>query len=145
MSNNAEIVTHEEAFVNAFITKDYRDRLHFELRKRRGYFLGRFCHAALTYLDSRFVIAIPPPNSDPAQILRLLKSHGAENNCYAISMYDDIDGRILALADALTIAVGRGMPTILSCRPGTLAYIETEQEQGPPDRFLVFRSPEKKP
>jgi hypothetical protein len=141
MPADTQATSHEETFVNAFVTKDYRDRLIFELRKRRGHFLGRFCHGALTYLDSRFVFAMSRPNSDPTEILRLLNSRGAERNCYAMSMSDDIDGRILPLAEALSVAVGLGLPTILSCVPGRLAYLETEQVAGPPDRFILFRSP----
>lgn len=130
---------HEETFVNAFIEKDRRDRLLFELRKRRGDFLGRFCHDALIYLDPRYVVALKPPNSDPAQTLKLLRSRGAGPTCYSISMSDGLDGRFLPLADALAIAVGLGMPSILSCLPGELAYLEAEQEAGPPDRFLLSR------
>src|SRR5438477_384835 len=104
MLADSAAIAHEEYFVNAFVTKDYRDRLLFELRKRRSHFLGRFCHEALTYLDSRFVVPISRPNSDPAETLRLLKSRGADPTCYAISMSDDVDGRFLPLADALTVA-----------------------------------------
>jgi len=136
----ADSEIHEESFVKAFVKKDYRDRLAFELQKQRGRFLGRFCHGALKYLDPRFVITIPPPNSDPVEILRLLKARGSEHDCYAISMTGDIDGTTLPLSDALGIAVGGGMPTILSCQPGRLAYLETEQVAGPPDRFILFRS-----
>jgi hypothetical protein len=139
MPTAADATVHEGAFVQAFIEKDRRERLSFELRKRRGDFLGRFCHQALAVLDSRFVAAIKPPNSDPAQILELLKKHRALAMCYAISMSDDLDGRFLPLAEALRAAVGLGMPTIISCRPGELAYLETEQVAGPPDRFLLAR------
>src|SRR5947209_1176353 len=137
MPTDAEATAHEDAFVHAFIQKDYRERLLFELRKRRPRFLQRFCHESLTCLDTRFVTTIEPPNSDPAHILRLLNGKGAEKSCYAISMSDQLDGQFLPLADALSVAVGFGLPTILSCRPGILAYIETEQVAGPPDRLIV--------
>ena len=127
--------------MQAFVDKDRRERLLFELRKHRGRFVSRFCHGALKYLDSRFVTRLEPPNSDPAAILRLLEARGATKSCYAISSNNQIDGRILPLAEALLAAVGFGMPSILSCRPGLLAYIETEQEAGPPDRFIVSRVP----
>jgi hypothetical protein len=133
------ITAHEEAFVHAFVDKDRRERLLFELRKHRGRFLGRFSHDALKFLDPRFVTPIKPPNSDPVTISRLLHANGAENTCYAMSHNEKIDGQILPLADAVAAAVGFGMPTILSCCPGLLAYIETEQVRGPPDRFIVSR------
>lgn len=134
------VAAHEEGFVNAFIEKGYRDRLRFELERRNvptrrikqhGQFLGRFNHGALKYLDHRFVITLKPPNSDPSEIKRLLDIKGAASTCYAISSADSIDGCILPLANALEVAVGFGMPTILSCVPGRLAYLETEQVVGP--------------
>jgi hypothetical protein len=140
MANNPEIVAHEGAFLTAFIRKNRRDRLAFEFQKHRDQFLARFSHSALANLDPRFVIRIDPPNSDASGILRLLMSKGAVTQCYAMSMNAAIDGRMLPLAEALAAAVGFGLPTILSCQPGTLAYIETEQEKGPPDRFMVIRS-----
>lgn len=143
MSDKAEKSTHEESFVKSFVTKDYRDRLAFELRKRRGDFLGRFCHDALTYLDPRFIIEIPKPNSNQVEICRELKRRGAQDSCHAISMSDEIDGRILPLTDALSIAVGFGLPSILSCIPGELAYLETEQLAGAPQRFILFRPVDK--
>ena len=135
------ISAHEEAFVQAFVDQDHRDRLLFELRKHRWQFLGRFSHDALNFLDPRYVTAIEPPISDPVDITRLLQAAGADQTCYAISLNDQIDGQILPLADGVAAAVGFGMPTILSCRPGIVAYIETEQVQGPPDRYIVARKP----
>ena len=140
MCAETEATTHEDAFVNAFIRKDYCDRLLFEVRKRRNHFKRRFSDA-MRYLDPRFAIAIPRPNSDPSLILQLLNSKGAGPACYAISMSGDIDGRVLPLVDALDVAVGFGLPTILSCHAGQLAYLETEQVAGPPDRYILFRPP----
>jgi hypothetical protein len=140
MTADFEPGSHGEAFVKAFVEKDRRERLLFEMRKHRGRFLGRFCHNALAYLDLRFVTAIKPPNSDPDQILQLLKSGGAGPICYVISTRDEIDSRFMPLDEALTAAVGFGLPSIVSCIPGKLAYLETEQVAGPPDRFLLSRS-----
>ena len=140
---------HGSAFVDAFVEKSYRDRLHLELQwrnvptrriERRGRFLGRFNHDALKYLDSRFVVPIEPPNSDPSVIRQVLVRMGAPDTCCAISSADAIDDRILPLSEALAVAVGFGMPTILSCVPGRLAYLETEQVVGPPDRYVLIRS-----
>ena len=141
MNANPEAAAHEEAFVHAFIQKDFRHRMLFELGMRRGHFMGRFSHGALVYLEPRWVTEIKPPNSDRAETLRLLRSKGAPEMCYALSMSDDIDGRVLPLSEALAVAVGYGSPTILSCRPGELAYLETEQVQGPPDRYLLSCPP----
>lgn len=140
MTAEVDATIHEEAFVKSFITKGHRDRLSFELSKRRGDFLGRFCHESLKYLDPRFIVVLPKPISNRAEILQQLKSMGAKQSCYAISMSDEIDGKCVRLTDALSIAVGFGLPSILSCEPGQLAYLETEQEVGSPDRFILCRS-----
>ena len=139
MSDGLDRKTHEEAFVAVFIQRHHRERLLFELASRRGRFLSRFCHAALHYLDPRYVVTINPPNSDPDEILAILKKHGAGKDCYAMSCNDDIDTRIFPLKEALPAAVGHGLPSILSCLPGKLAYLETEQDFGPPPRYLLYR------
>ncbi len=139
MTTHPDATTYEEGFVNAFILKDRRERLHFELHKRRGEFLSRFSHSALDYLIPRCVEAIGPI-SGPDHLLKLLKSRGAGRTCYAISMADDIDGKVLPLPEALSVAYGLGLSTILICRPGELAYLETEQIEGPPQRFVLCRT-----
>lgn len=138
MYSEPEALAHEEAFVNAFIDQDRRERLLFELRKHRGRFLQRF-NDPVGVLDPRFVTVIKPPNSHPEQILKLLKSKGAPDTCYSISTRDELDGRFMPLAGALKLAVGWGMPSIVSCRLGELVYLETEQEAGPPNRYLLHR------
>ena len=82
---------------------------------------------------------IPLPNSDPRDIYELLKSYGAEKMCYSLSYSGKIDGKELPLLEALEQAVGFGMPSIISCVPGELAYFEAEQGFGPTPRFLMKR------
>lgn len=138
MSDAPQSMDHEEAFLEAFITKERRSRLRFELRKRGG-FMDRFCHDALSVLDPRFVSRLPLPISDAEQVLQALRQHGAVGTCYAMSMCERIHRRLLPLQEALDAAVGHGLPSIISCLPGRLVYVETEQERGPPDRFLLRR------
>jgi hypothetical protein len=140
MSTENHAANHEEAFVKSFITKGYRERLSFELKKRRGDFLGRFCHDSLLYLDPRFIFELPKPNSDRIDVCRELKLRGAKDSCYAISMNEDVDRKTLKLADALAGVVGFGLASILSCVSGELAYLETEQISGAPNRFILSRS-----
>ena len=101
------------------------------------------CHSnpfRLTFLIVSWQVRIPPPNSAPASLSRLLRSKGAKTTCYAISSRQDVDARLLPLDEALTLCVGYGLPIILSCLPGRLCYIETEQEVGPPTRLILFRT-----
>ncbi|MFJ7755918.1 hypothetical protein ACQKGI_22015 [Peribacillus muralis] len=85
------------------------------------------------------MIEIPTPNSDYQEIATLLKKHGAPNHCYVISWNEEIDGKTLYLNEALKEVVGFGMPSIVSCIEGSLAYFEAEQEVGSPSRFLLKR------
>jgi hypothetical protein len=53
---------------------------------------------------------------------------------FAISEDPTLDQKELPLLEALTQTVGRGMGTVLSCIPGCLAFVETEDE-----RFILER------
>ncbi|OWR32794.1 hypothetical protein CDO73_01515 [Saccharibacillus sp. O23] len=67
-----------------------------------------------------------------------MKSHGADAEGYCLSLNPEIDGQTLPLSEALQQAVGYGMPSIIICGKG-LAYFESEQEAGPPKRFVLKR------
>lgn len=131
----------EEIIVKSFFTKRLRERVIFELSspKRRKNALSRLCHTYHTTLLEHYMIEIPKPNSDPSEIEALLKSYGAEKTCYVISWYEEIDGKHLSLRTALERAVGRGLPSLISCIPGELAYFEAEQENGAPPRYILKR------
>ncbi|SNT49388.1 hypothetical protein SAMN05444672_13344 [Bacillus sp. OK838] len=129
----------EKTIVKSFFTKRLQDRILFELSsaKKRKDALSRLCHSYRTTLREEYIIEIPKPNSDPADIAKLLKQNGAD--CYVISWDEDIDGKELPLLTALEKAVGMGMPSIISCIPNKLAYFEAEQEALPSPRFLLKR------
>jgi hypothetical protein len=129
----------EIAFVQAFVRQERRERTQFELlsEKKRGRFLSRLCHDYDGVLDTRYLEQIPYPNSNCKAILELLKQKGASAICYAVSANGEIDGKTLQLSNALEKAVGFGLPTILICTPGKLAYFEAEQTAGPPPRYLL--------
>jgi hypothetical protein len=54
-------------------------------------------------------------------------------------MNEEIDGSKIPLSEALKKVVGYGMPSIVACTEGALAYFEAEQVIGPPPRFLLKR------
>jgi len=62
-------------------------------------------------------------------MLRILKSKGAPDICYAISEDNELDGREIPLEEALKFIHGSGIGTLLSCLPGKLAYFEDEDER----------------
>jgi hypothetical protein len=68
-----------------------------------------------------------------------MKQNGAGDLCYSISWDEEIDGKELPLIKALEIAVGLGMPSLISCIPNKLVYFEAEQEVLPSPRFILKR------
>ncbi|HET9184292.1 MAG TPA: hypothetical protein VFP59_19395 [Candidatus Angelobacter sp.] len=67
-------------------------------------------------------------------IARELQKRHSPNVVFAISEDPALDQRDVALIEALERIVGRGMGTVLSCLPGRLAFVETEDE-----RFILER------
>ena len=117
---------HEAAFIRAFITPSKRERLVELLGKpkRRRDILRTLYHFA--DLDPRFISRVPAADDSVEGIEALLRSKGAPNLCYAISIDSDLDGRTVALGEALTRIHGLGSGTLLSCVPGSLGYFEGE-------------------
>lgn len=133
---------YEEALIRSFFKKKIQDRFIYELgsAKKRVNALSRLCHKYPEVYVQEYLIEIPAPNSDYMEIYKLLKSYGAKDDCYAISFNKNIDGQYLALKNALAEAVGFGMPSIISCFPDRLLYFESEQEAGPPARFILKKN-----
>lgn len=131
----------EGLIVKSFFEKSVRDRVLHELfsTKKRPHALNRLCHEHERMLKVKYMIEIPPPNSDPEYIHELLRKNGAPKNCYSLSYNEQIDGKELSLKQALAAAVGFGFPTIISCVPGELAYFEAEQVFGAPPRYILKR------
>jgi hypothetical protein len=117
---------HEQKLISSFILPQRQSR-YLELlekpkrRKDITRSLGHFKH-----LDPRYIVPIAPREQHVPEILHLLKTKGAPENCYALSEDDELDGKEVFLADALKEIVGRGIGTFLSCIPGKLAYFEDE-------------------
>lgn len=131
----------EEEIVKAFFEKQVQERVLHELfsPKKRDQALNRLCHQYEKMLRGKYMTEILPPNSNPKDIYELLKKEGAKNSVYSLSYNEKIDGKELPLLEALKQAVGFGMPSLISCIPGELAYFEAEQGFGPPPRFLLRR------
>lgn len=102
--------------------------------KRRDDITSALAH--FKHLDMRYAAVIPSHRQHAADILRILKAKGAPDTCYALSEDGELDGKEIALQDALKSVVGYGMGTLLSCVPGTLAYFEDEE-----GRWILERKP----
>ena len=137
MNTSTDATDHGAAFIRSFIVKERRDRLLFE--RTRGGLLNRFCHHAESLLDQRYARKLTDPISSYHQIVDVLRKLGTVRKCYVLSMCGDIDEQTLDLTEALSRAVGFGMPSIISCLQGELVYLETEQNFGPPDRYILHR------
>ncbi|KOF08702.1 hypothetical protein AC739_18870 [Planococcus glaciei] len=131
----------EELIVKSFFEKNVQERVLHELftPKKRDHALNRLCHEYQRMLKGKYMIEIPPPNSDPDDIYELLMKNGAEKMCYSLSHSEKVDGKELPLQEVLEHAVGFGFPSIISCIPGELAYFEAEQAYGSPPRFILKR------
>ena len=130
----------EEFIVKTFFYKNKQDRMMIELlspEKRRDA-LWKLCHRFRNYMNEKYIIEIPKPNSYFIDIASILKEHGAGNNsCYVMSLKEEVDGRPLPLLAALEKTVGFGLTSIVSCIPGKLAYFEAEQSFGAPHRCIL--------
>lgn len=131
----------EQLIIKSFFEKAFQERVLHELfsPEKRDHALNRLCHQYRKMLREKYMFEIPLPNSDPKDIYELLKRNGAEKMCYSLSYNASIDGKELPLYEALKHAVGFGMPTIISCINGELAYFEAEQGFGSPPRFFLKR------
>jgi hypothetical protein len=123
----------EEATIRAFITPNRRPRWIQALNspKRRRLFLDGLNHCP--DLDPRFARLLPP-NAD---VVRLLRDHGAPSICYLISDVAELDGRELPLVEAVQEVAAAGWGTIIGCVPGRLAYYRDEEGSR---HFLLVRA-----
>ena len=129
-------MSHEEAFVQAFIVPDKQSRYLSLLgsRKRRAGFLDRLNHH-LDY-DPAFAVRVPSDQQTADRIEALLRKRGAPDACHVISSRAEWDAQDKPLREALELVVGFSIGTVLSCIAGRLAYYEAE-DMG--DRFILSR------
>lgn len=117
---------HEEAFVKAFIQSDRQERFLSFLRgpTKRAKFVREFDHLKTRLLDVRYKTLLTGSSSLPPRIYSTLRQLGAPETCWAMGGRFDAEER--ELLDALT---NSGDGFALSCIPGKLAYLESENEK----------------
>jgi hypothetical protein len=98
---------------------------------RRSEVYNKLCHYYADVLDWRY--ARPTPGGD---LEKELRRFGPAAFCYCLCGPEEFDGREVPLAEALAALVGRGLPVLLVCRPGALAYFEPEYVSGAGQRFI---------
>jgi hypothetical protein len=127
-------VLKDHALIAAFVKRSKRDRYREMLSnpRLRHKFTSKLAH--FTDFDSKYRLSIPSDKLFVDNIARELKKRHSPNIVCAISEDPALDQKELPLVDALMQTVGRGMGTVLSCIPGHLAFVETEDE-----RFILER------
>ena len=118
--------THEEAFVKAFVEPARQERFlgFLKDRRKRRKFIGEFDHLKAGFLAPAFMTMLTGLQSLPPNIYTTLRKMGAPEKCWA--MGGRFDGQERELLEALRES-GDGF--VLSCIPGKLAYMKTEDEE----------------
>jgi hypothetical protein len=127
-------VHNEHSFIAAFVKRNKRDRYREILSnpRLRHKFTERLAH--FTDFDPKFRLPIPSKKLFIDNITFELKKRHSPELVFAISEDPTLDQKELPLVKALKQTVGRGIGTVLSCIPGRLAFVETEDE-----RFILER------
>lgn len=89
--------------------------------------------------DPRYRLPLPSSRLFASNIAIELRRRRSPNLVYAISENPALDGKELPLVEALAKVVGQGVGTVLSCIPGCLAFVETEDERFILERHEPFR------
>jgi len=88
------------------------------------------------WFDPRYRRLLPAHAVTVEELARLLRSRGSEATCYVFSESRELDGRTMPLDEALDALAFSCRASILSCRPGKLAFYEAED---PESRCLLER------
>jgi hypothetical protein len=127
-------VHNELSLIAAFVNRNRRDRYReFVSNPRlRHKFTNQLAH--FSDFDPKYRLSIPSDSLFADNIAYELKKRHSPHIVFAISENPALDQKELPLVNALHQTVGRGMGTVLSCIPGRLAFVETEDE-----RFILER------
>ena len=118
--------SHEEAFVTAFVEPRRQERFLGFLKdpKKRRKLINEFDHLKSGFLSGKFMTRLQGTESLPPHAYQTLRKLGAPENCWA--MGGRFDGQEKELLYALQES-GDGF--VLSCVPGKLAYMKTEDDE----------------
>jgi hypothetical protein len=127
-------VHNEHLLIAAFVKRAKRDRYREILSnpRQRHKFTNQLAH--FTDFDPKYRLSLPSNKLSVDNIAIELQRRHSPSIVFAISEDPSLDQKELPLVEALKQIVGRGMGTVLSCIPGHLAFVETEDE-----RFILER------
>ncbi len=124
----------EQSLIAAFVKGSKRDRYREVLSdpRLRHKFTSRLAH--FKDFDTKYRSPIPGNKLFVEKTAIELQKRHSPNIIFVISEDSALDQKELPLLEALRRIIGRGMGTVLSCIPGRLAFVETEDE-----RFILER------
>jgi len=125
---------HERSLIAAFVKRSKKDRYRDFVANPRS--RHKFTHQLAHFkdFDPRYRLPFPSNKLSVDNIARELKKRRSPDVVFTISEDPRLDQKELPLLVALREIVGCGMGTVLSCIPGRLAFVETED-----DRFILER------
>ena len=126
-------MNHEQS-LTAFVKRNKRDRYSEILSNPR--LRQKFTEALVHFddFDPKFRLPFSSDKLFADNIAFELQKRHSPQIIHVISEDPSIDGKDMLLVEALRQVVGRGMGTVLSCLPGRLIFVETEDE-----RFILER------
>lgn len=119
----------ERKIVNGFVLERRRERAMFELLspRKREHFLWNI----ESFLNPVYIHQVKA--CDIEHVYPILKSRGAPDDCYVLSLEEEQDGRILPLKQVMTEDGYQGT-ALVSCIHGKLAYMLGEYYE----HFLII-------
>ena len=129
----------EDAFIEAFIVSERRERYRFMLANttRRRQFLDRLNHM-LDFIPS-LAQQIPGNLHNPAGVARLLNERGVQDSdaVYVFSDVKELDGQSLSMLQAVERVLEFDWGSVVCCAPGKLAYYRPEA----PENGYILEKP----
>lgn len=125
---------HEQSLIAKFVKRSKRDRYREILSspRLRHKFTTQLAHFA--DFDPKYRLPLLSTKLFVENIALELQKRRSPNTVFVISEDPSLDQKDLPLVEALKCIVGRGMGAVVSCIPGRLAFVETEDE-----RFILER------
>jgi len=124
-------------FMKNFIITERQERCFFELLNKRELFIRRLSHNIQNIFKMKLLKKISKNDDFKDNIQKLLNIENREE-CYIVSN-DSFDNHIVPINEAIDIVYGQGLGSLFMNLKSTKIFLEAEQEQGPPDRFIGIR------
>jgi hypothetical protein len=118
---------HEEELFRAFLKPSARKRFLALRKSPKGREKLRRSLPHFRKLDPRFSQRLPESVVDGRALVDLLRQRGAPAMCHVVAEDEVLDGRTMALEEAVRAVYGGGMGAFISAVPGRLAYYEGEE------------------